>query len=51
MPPGQVRESGMTYKSHFAAVDERFGGEPFPHESARGSVVDRIDQPANVVVD
>ena len=40
----------MTYKSRLAGVDEWFGGEPFPHESARGPVVDRVDQPANVVV-
>ena len=51
MPPSQARGGGMTHKSHFAVLDERLGGEPFPHESARGSVVDRIDQPMNVVVD
>jgi hypothetical protein len=41
---------GMTYKSHPASVDEWFGREPFPHERARGFIVDRVDQPANVVV-
>jgi hypothetical protein len=40
----------MTYKSHPASVDEWFGREPFPHERARGFIVDRVDQPANVVV-
>jgi hypothetical protein len=42
---------GMTYESHPACIDERFGGEPFPHESARGPAVDRINQPMNIVVD
>jgi len=37
-------------KSHPTSVDEWFGREPFPHERARGFIVDRVDQPANVVV-
>jgi len=51
VPPGQMTGGCVTYKFRLAGVDERFGGEPFPHESARGSAVDRVDQPANVVVD
>ena len=46
-----TRHNEVTYKSYFACVDKRFGGEPFPHKCARGSVVDRIDQPVNIVVD
>jgi hypothetical protein len=49
--PNGEKEEGMTYKSRLAAVDERFGREPFPHERARGSIVDRVDQATNVVVD
>jgi len=41
----------MTYKSRLAGIDEWFGREPFPHKRARGSVVDRVDQPTNVIVD
>jgi hypothetical protein len=41
----------MTYKSYLTCVDERFCREPFPHERARRPVIDRIDQPANIVVD
>ena len=41
----------MTYKSNLASINERFGGEPFPHERAGGAVIDRIDQPANIVID
>ena len=49
--PNGEKEQGMTYKSRLAAVDERLGREPFPHERARGSIVDRVDQAANVIVD
>jgi hypothetical protein len=41
----------MTYKSNLAGINERFGGEPFPHERAGGAIIDRIDQPANIVID
>jgi hypothetical protein len=41
----------LTYKSHLACIDKRFGGEPLPHKCAGGSVVDRTDQPVNIVVD
>lgn len=42
---------GMTYKSRLAGIDEGFGCEPFPHECARRSIVDGVDQPVNVIVD
>src|SRR6267142_242544 len=47
--PNGEKEEGMTYKSRLAAIDERFGREPFPHERARGTIVDRVDQPADVI--
>jgi hypothetical protein len=46
-----IRVRDVTYKPYLAGVNEWLGGEPFPHERARGSVVDRINQPANIVVD
>jgi hypothetical protein len=49
--PRRHKSNEITYKSHFACVDKWLGGEPFPHKSAGGAVVDRIDQPANIVVD
>ena len=47
----QREEGSMTYKSRLAGIDERFGCKPFPHERARGSIVDGVDQPADVIVD
>ena len=40
----------MAYESALAGVDEGLGGEPLPHERARGTVVDGVDQAADVVV-
>ena len=43
-------KGGGTYEAGLAGVDEGFGGEPLPHERARGTVVDGVDQAADVVV-
>ena len=39
------------YEAGLAGVDKGFGREPLPHERARGAVVDRVDEAADVVVD
>ena len=40
-----------TYEATLSGVRKRFGGEPFPHERARRSVVHGIDQATNVIID
>lgn len=44
------RPMKVTYESAFLGIRERFRGEPFPHESARGSIVRRCEQAADVIV-
>ena len=39
-----------SHEAGLACVDEGLGGEPLPHERARGAVVDGVDQAADVVV-
>ena len=39
-----------SHEAGLAGVDEGLGGEPLPHERARGTVVDGVDQAADVVV-
>lgn len=43
------RGRDVTYKPHFTSVNEWLCGEPFPHECARGPIVDRVNQPTNIV--
>ena len=51
MEPIRPRGGSVTYKPYFPSVNEWLGGEPFPHECTRGPIVDRVDQPANVIFD
>jgi hypothetical protein len=41
----------VTYKSYLTGVNEWLGGEPFPHECARSPIIDRVDQPTNIIFD
>jgi hypothetical protein len=43
--------NGETYESHYARVEPGLRREPLPHECACGTVVDRIDEALNVVID
>jgi len=49
--PRRPRGGHGADKPYLAGVNEWLGGEPFPHECARGPIVDRVDQPTNVIFD